>query len=161
MDAAGNTCLARKRAVGEVPDRYRNQGNGISAEGAPLRRHLVRRSQLPLAALLLLAIVVPSALAAAKPPALTLKAASTRVPVGTPVRLTVTVVSSTAPYEVRILKNTSTGWVKVATATLVAPGKYTAFVTFTAKGKRTLKAAYVNASGAMTAYSGTVTVTVT
>jgi hypothetical protein len=124
-----------------------------------MKRCLSRLSLVALAALLLLTILVPVALAASRT-TLTLKAASTSVSVGSPLKLSVTVARSTAPYEIRILKKTSTGWVKVATATLVAPGRYTAFVTFTATGKRTLKAAYVNASGVMTLYSNTTTITV-
>jgi hypothetical protein len=124
-----------------------------------MKRRLALLSLMALA-MLLLSVLASVALASSSKPKLTLKAASSSVSVGSSLKLSVTVVSSTAPYEVRILKKTSSGWVRVATATLVAEGKYTAYVTFTSKGKRTLKAAYVNASGAIKAYSNLVTVTV-
>jgi hypothetical protein len=132
----------------------------LSAEGASVKRRLTVLTILAMAALLLLATLVPVALGAGTP-TLTLKAASKSVAVGSPLKLTVTVASAQPPYEVRILKQTTKGtWVRAATATLVAPGKYTAYVTFTAKGTKHLKAAYVTASGAITAYSNTVTVNV-
>lgn len=113
-----------------------------------------------LVALTLLAVLATVA-AASAPPKLTLTSASKSGKVGSSVKLSATVVSSTPAYEVWIYGKTGSTWHKMATATLVSSGHYTAYVKLTRRGKLQLRAAFIDKAGVVQAYSNTVTITVT
>lgn len=106
-----------------------------------------------------LAFAVSSALADSTPK-LKLTAAKSSGKVGTSIKFSVVVTANTPPYEVRIYAKTGSTWRKVTTAKLVSAGKYTASVKLTKKGKMRVKAAYLNSSGAVKAYSNIVTIKV-
>ena len=106
-------------------------------------------------------LVVSGVAAGSSAPKLSLKAAPTKCKVGTSVKFTVKVTSVKPAYEVRIYKTTSGTLSNVATATRVATGTYVAYVKTASVGKKYFKAGFVNSSGSVTAYSNSVTVTVT
>jgi hypothetical protein len=110
-------------------------------------------------AAVLVVLVVTAAVATAATPSIKLKAASSTVKKGKSVKLTATTAGGT-PYEVRIYKKVGTSWNKVATATLVSAGTYVAYVKATTTGSMQLKAAFVNSSGNVQAWSNKVTVKV-
>lgn len=105
-------------------------------------------------------LTVTTAVSAAASPKITLKAASSSCKVGKSVKVTATVTGGTA-YEVRIYKKAGSSWKKAVTATLVSSGTYTAHVKASTKGTLKLKAAFVNSSGSVTAWSNVVSVKVT
>jgi hypothetical protein len=111
-----------------------------------------------MAAVLVMAATVP---ADASKPTLKLSASPMKCKVGTSVKFTATVTSPTTPYEIRLYKSTGGAWTWVATASQVSAGKYVAYATATPKGKLQFKAGFVNSKGSVTAYSKSVTVTVT
>lgn len=113
-----------------------------------------------LLAAVLVVLMVTTAVSAAATPKVKLKAASSSCKVGKSVKLTATVTGGTA-YEVRIYKRVGSTWKKAVTATLVAPGKYIAYVKASAKGNMQLKAGFVDRSGKVRAWSNTVSVKVT
>ncbi len=105
--------------------------------------------------------LLASASLASSPPKLTLTPASKTGKLGTSLRVYVSVVSSQPAYEIWIYGRTTSSWHRVASATLVSSGKYTAFVKLTKKGKLLLRAAFIDKSGTVRAYSNTVSITVT
>lgn len=119
----------------------------------------IGRFSMLLAAVLVM-LMVTTAVWAATTPKVRLKAASSNCKVGTSVKLTATVTGGTA-YEVRIYKKVGSTWKKAVTATLVAPGKYIAYVKASANGIMRLKASFVDSSGRVRAWSNTVSVKVT
>lgn len=124
----------------------------------------MKRLMIGLSVLLVVAsvFVVDSAESAdSSKPKLNLKASPTKCKVNTSVKFTVTVKSSKPAYEVRIYKYASGSWRKVATASQVAAGRYTAFAKASPQGAVKFKAGYVNSKGSVTAYSNPVTITVT
>jgi hypothetical protein len=109
----------------------------------------------------LLLIAASSGIASAtSPPKLSLSCAN-KGKVGSSVRVTVTVTSTTPAYEIWIYGKTGSSWRKMATATLVSAGHYTAYIKLTTHGKLQLRAAFVDKSKSVKAYSNTVTVSVT
>ena len=80
--------------------------------------------------------------------------------VGASVKLTATTAGGTA-YEVRIYKKSGTKWTKVVTAALVSPGTYVADLEAKVKGTLRLKAAFVNSSGTVKAWSSPISIKVT
>jgi hypothetical protein len=123
-----------------------------------MKRWLTGPGAIVLLAAIVLSVAAPPAFAAT--PKLTLKAAKTSAKLGTTVKLSVTVVASTPAYEVWIYAKSGTAWKKIATAKLIAPGKYASSVKLKKKGKLYLKAAYVNSSRTVKAYSKIVTIKV-
>ena len=117
-------------------------------------------ASITLVALALLAALTSVALASSSPK-LTLTAAKKSGTLDSSVRLSVSVSSSKPAYEIWIYGKTGSTWHKVATATLVSSGHYTAYVKLTSRGKLQLRAAFIDKSGHVLAYSNTVTVTVT
>jgi len=114
-----------------------------------------------LIAVMLFVLLLAVAASAKSRPRLVLRAASSTCSVNASVRLTVTVKSGSTPYEVRIYRKVGGGWQQATTATLVSPGKFTAYVNASNAGQLQLKAGAVNSSGAVRSYSNVVTVTVT
>jgi len=107
-------------------------------------------------------VLLLAATASAKPcPKLALRASRSACNVDDSVRLNVTLTRGATPYEVRIYRNVGQGWQWTTTATLVAPGKYVAYVTASKAGQLQLKAGAVNSSGSVRSYSNAVTVKVT
>jgi hypothetical protein len=123
-----------------------------------MKRWLTGSGAIVLLVAIVLSIAAPPAFAAT--PKLTLKAAKTSAKLGTTVKLSVTVVASAPAYEVWIYAKSGTAWKKIATAKLIAPGKYAASARLKKKGKLSLKAVYVNSSHAARAYSKIVTIKV-
>jgi hypothetical protein len=89
---------------------------------------------------------------------LSLKASTTSCSVNTSVKFTATVTSGSAPYAVRLYKNVNGSWQKVASASQVSGTQYVAYATASPKGTLKFKAASVNSSGKVLAYSNVVSV---
>jgi hypothetical protein len=123
-------------------------------------KRLVIRAGVIAVALTLLAGLT-SVASASTSPKLRLSTTSRSGKVGTSLKVSVTVDSSRPAYEIWIYGKTGSAWHKVATATLVSSGHYTAYVKLTRHGKLMLRAAFVDKSRHVQAYSNTVTVTVT
>lgn len=113
-----------------------------------------------LATLALLAALTTVALASSSP-RLTLTAAARAGKVGSSLRLAATVDSARPAYEIWIYGKSGLRWHKMATATLVSAGHYTAYVRLTRQGRLLLRAAFIDKAGRVRAYSNTVTVAVT
>jgi hypothetical protein len=118
-----------------------------------------RRFGVFVAAILIVLMVTIAASAAVKPK-ITLKAASSSCKVGKSAKVSATVTGGKA-YEVWIYKKVGSSWKKVVTATLVSSGHYSAYVKATARGTMQLKAACVNSSRSVTAWSNVVSIKVT
>lgn len=103
------------------------------------------------------ATVGPAESASAK---LRLKAVTTSCSAGTSVKFTATRTSGAAPYAVRLYKKVSGSWQRVATLSQVSATQYSGYATASPAGKRPFKAASVNSSGTVLAYSNILTITV-
>ena len=117
-----------------------------------------RRFGVLLAAVLIVLALTIAASAAAKPK-VTLKAAKSSCKVGQSVKVSATVTGG-SPYEMRIYKKVGSRWKTVVTAAKISSGHYSAYVKATAKGSMLLKAACVNSSGSVTAWSNAIKITV-